>query len=359
MPCAPITSGERWEVAPYLATARGYWWLLAAVLLLVWGSGLAVAYDEYSHTYQSEATIWTQRVLAHISPVSDPGLATLDAPATEQSDALRQLLQTRSFLTDVVSKTSLRSQYEDAADRDDFLADVGRRFRVQRLGTNLVQLSYRAAEPRVAAEMVQAALDARIARIDNSRLAETSAADTFLQREYETAKSALLEAQRQLDLWARQHRAPLDAADDRQQRQLTLSVELAQARALDVKARIDRAPNVGALQQVAQNMDFQVIDQPRPALRPSGGLRPAATTASVAGAIGLTLIVATLLGLTLLPSGLASEGQLARLAGRKVIVAIPAVRRNGGRPVGLRDSLAADVFDAAVARRPTAPPKEP
>jgi uncharacterized protein involved in exopolysaccharide biosynthesis len=303
------------------------------------------------------ATIWTQRVLPRISPVNDPNLARLDAPAAEQSDALAQLLQTTSFLTYVISKTSLQAHYEEAVDPDSFVADVGRRFRVQRLGTNLMQVSYRAREPRVAAEMVQAALDARMLRIDTSRVEEASATDAFLQRESEAAKSAVVEAQRQVDEWSRQHRAPLTPVDERQQRQLSLALELAQGRALDLKARIDRAPSVAALQQVAQNMDFQVIDQPRPALHPSGGLRPAATIAGVAGGIGLALVVAILLGMTFLPSGLATEHQLAQLASPKIAARIPVAARGKGRRLGLRDSLAADVFEPAALSRATPPPK--
>ncbi len=351
---------------PYLATARRYWWLLAAVLVLVWGSGLALAVDEYLHTYQSEATIWTQHVLRRISPANDPSLGALDAPAAEQSDVLAQLLQTRTFLTEIILGTSLRPQYAAAADQDDFVAEVGRRFRVQRLGTNLVRVSYRAPLPGVAAEMVQAALDARLQRATTSRVEQTSLGDAFLQRELEVAKSEHLEAQRQLDQWVLQHRPPLDPAEELRQRQLTMALELAESRRQDVQSRIDRAPGVAALQQVAESMDFQVIDSPRPAIRPSGGTRPAATIAGIAGAIGLALVAVIIFGVALLPPRLANEDQLAGpslgriLAGLRgrILAAIAAARSIGRQSrLSLRDTLASEAFDAAGTQQPTSSSK--
>src|ERR1700687_2365184 len=345
-------------MGPYLETARRYWWLLGVVALLVLGPGLAMAYDEYTHSYESEATIWTQNVLRRISPANDPNAATLDAPATEQSDALAQLLRTRSFLIEIVSATSLRADYGASPDPTDYLADVGRRFRVQRLGTNLIQVAYRARQPGVAAEMVQAAINARFDRGGTSQVEQTSVPRSFLQSQYDAAKSALRDAQAQLDQFAAQHRSPLTSLDESQQRQLTVSLELAQTRVQDLKTQIDRAASVAALQQVAQQMDFQIIDQPRPGVRGSGGLRPAASIAGVAAAIGLMLMAVLVVGLTLLRLGIASEAQLAQLSSGAILAAIPVVKRSGSRraAVDLRDALAAEAFGAAVDPRPEPTP---
>ena len=43
---------------PYLATLRRYGWLIAAILALVGGAGLASAYVDYTTTFESDATIW-------------------------------------------------------------------------------------------------------------------------------------------------------------------------------------------------------------------------------------------------------------------------------------------------------------
>src|SRR2546428_13044754 len=82
---------------PYLDTARRYGWIIFIVLGLTWGSGIAMAYLEYSTSFQADATVWTQRgllqlqtdgrlvVSPEVAPPQDPAVATLMTPAAEQA----------------------------------------------------------------------------------------------------------------------------------------------------------------------------------------------------------------------------------------------------------------------------------
>jgi hypothetical protein len=42
----------------YPAAARRHRWVILAILVVVWGAGLAAAYSEYTNTYEASATMW-------------------------------------------------------------------------------------------------------------------------------------------------------------------------------------------------------------------------------------------------------------------------------------------------------------
>src|SRR5256886_301248 len=111
---------------PYLATARAFRWVLVATLVLVWGAGLVAAVVEYKSTYQSEATIWAVRAAPALSVTDpdDPNIALIQTAAAQQAEVLKQLLQTRSFLIDVIGRTSLKSRFATSGDQDGFLSDL-------------------------------------------------------------------------------------------------------------------------------------------------------------------------------------------------------------------------------------------
>src|SRR4051812_48231833 len=113
---------------PYLATARRYAWLIVAIVALVFGAALASAYVEDTTTFESEATIWVLRASPELLVTSpnDPSAPILQTAASQQADLLEQLLQTQSFVRDVVQKTSLKSALDSAQDERRFLASVAK-----------------------------------------------------------------------------------------------------------------------------------------------------------------------------------------------------------------------------------------
>src|SRR5438132_8809761 len=105
--------------------AREFRWVLAATVILVWGAGLAAAVVEYKSTYQSEATIWAVRAAPALSVTDpdDPNISLIQTAAAQQAEVLKQLLQTRSFLADVVGRTRLKAAFEGAANQGQYLDD--------------------------------------------------------------------------------------------------------------------------------------------------------------------------------------------------------------------------------------------
>jgi hypothetical protein len=330
----------------YLRTARRYRWLLLAVLALIWGAGLVSAYYEYSNTYESEATIWVLRPSPELMSTNtdDPNLPVLQTEASTQAELLKQLIQTNSFLHDVVARTSLRPAMEAASDERRYLDQIRKRFRVQVLGTNLLGFSFAARDPQSGPEMLNAALAVREERVAQARLAATAAISTVYQREFAIAQNQAEDAQRALQEFDATHEPPLNAFDERKHSQLQLSLDLAQVRLADLKGRIDRSVVAPAVVEVS-GMEFQVVDQPRQENRPRGGERAAVMGAGLAIVCGI-LVAALLVFLgTLLAERIGGVADLDRLAPATVFAAVPQAPQPRGRAArDLRADLAVSAF---------------
>jgi len=272
------------------------------MLLIVWGTGLVAAVVEYRSTYESEATIWAVRAAPALSVTdpNDPNIAMIQTAAAQQAEVLKQLLQTRSFLADVVGRTSLKAAFASSGNPDRYLDDVRKRFHVDTLGTSLIRVSYAAHDPATPAELVSAALVVRAERLSESNQLSSAALGVLYQRQIEFAQQQALNAQHAVDQFTQSHSAPLSEADQHVLGQLRLTADLAVSRLNDLKDRADRASLAPILLEVS-GIEFQIVDQPRVEENPSGGERPAITLGAVALAAGAALatlfvLLATLLG---------------------------------------------------------------
>jgi uncharacterized protein involved in exopolysaccharide biosynthesis len=304
---------------PYLSTARRYGWLLAAILTLVCGAGLAAAVVEYATTYESKATVWVLRAPPELSQRSpnDPSLTSVQTVAVQQVELLDQLLHTRSFVRDVVQRTSLSGELAAASDEAKYLEQVRKRFRVEALGTNLLSVAFVARDPRTPPELVNAILEVRDERVAQARVASTAIVSAFYQKDYEIAQAQALDALRKLEDFDATHRAPLNTVDEHLQAQLRLALDLAQVRVSDLRGRMDQAVLAPALLEIS-GTEFQLVDEPREESSPSGGTRSALALAAVAILAGTALAALFVLLVTHLPWG----ADVARSAGGQ-IAAVP------------------------------------
>ena len=341
------------RVQRYLSTARQYRWLLAAILALVWGAGLVAAYGEFTSTYESTATVWVLRVspdLAQMSP-DDPNIPIIQTAASQQAELLGQLLQTRSFVEDVISRTSLAPGPGKVTD-DKLINDVRKHLRVQTLGNNLLSISFSGRVPRIGPEMVDAALAVRGERVAQARIDATSAVSALYSKDYEVAQSAALDAQRKLDEFNAAHSGTLTDVDAHLQAQLRLVLDFAQVRLADLRGRMDRAVLAPALLEIS-GQEFQVVDAAREPTSPSGGTRTAATLAAVAFAAGLLLATLLVVVGTLFSAQVLGQADVARLAPVTLFGSVPrAADGTGADGHDLRAKLAAIAFDAAPRSAP-------
>lgn len=311
-----------------MVSARRMWPLLVVVVVAIWSPGAYEAYRTYVTTFESAATIWVERANSQLSgSPNDPNLLLRNSPASEQTELFNQLLQTDSFLADVVEQTARREALTRAADKQKFLAEVRKRFRTQVLGTNLLKISYRADEPGTAAEMVRVALDERDARVKKSRSAVMTASITWYQKQSELAQAQAQATQRALDAFNASHgdRA-LSATEEYERNRLRLAVDVAQGHLADIRQQIERGSVATALQDLTEQLAFQVIDVPSPSPFPSGGTRDASLVAGVAGVAGLLLAAFIVVAKTLIDDRIDGLADVAHTE-RELLGMVPNVKR--------------------------------
>jgi hypothetical protein len=341
---------------PYLVTARSYLWIIVVVLALTWGPGIAMAYHEYATSFQTDATVWTQRGLLRLeadgrlvvspefAPPQDPSYALLMTPAAEQAGLLGQLLQTKSALREIAARAALPLPASPSDERK-FLDDLSKRFKVEVLGTNLFRLSYRARDPRSGPAVVMAALAVRREQSVEARTTATQAATSSYRSELAIAQTQALGAQAELEAFDQTHRPPLAPVEDYRQRQLRVAVEDGRTRIADLTARIDRSAVMAGIVGTADTIEFQVVDEPIADAKPSGGTKSAAMIAGSAAVGGLALASLLILGCTLLASRVGTAADISRLAPATLFATIPKVApRKDLTGSKLRTALAAAAF---------------
>lgn len=336
------------SMARYIRAARRYRWFLATIVALVWGGGLIAASVEYATTFESEAIIWGQRPPPQLATsADDPGLTVVQTPASQHAALLTQLLQTDSFLVDVLRRTSSADAFATTLNKQRYLDDVRKRFHVQALGSNLLSVSFIARDPRTAREILDAALVVRGERVAQARVASTAAVTALYQKELELAQGQAIEAQKQLDAFNDGHPAPLSDVDQHRRDQLRLALDFIQIRLGDLRGRVDQAVLAPEIVDVS-GMEFQVLDEPREEATPRGGTKAAVSIASTAlvaaGALGALLV---LIG-GLLADGVARAANVGRLAPARLFATVPRVTLpGGGAHQDLRAGLAALAFEGA------------
>jgi hypothetical protein len=332
-------------VQPYLSSARRYCWVALGILAIVWGAGLFAGYVEYKTTFEAKATIWVLKAAADltVSNPDDPSVPLVQTAANQQADLLKQLIATRSFIVDVIGRTSLRTTLERTGNENALLDDVRKHFKVQTLGPNMLSVTFAGTDPSVAAELVQAALDERTERLTHARVEGTTALGALYQREFEAAQTRVLDAQRRLEEFDLAHKPPLSDLDQHQQAQLRVAFDLAQVRVSDLQGRMDRAVLAPALLEIS-GMEFQVVDEPRVDPTPSGGMKNAVTLALVALASGVALAALLVIAGALLVNHVAGPADVGRLSRATLFASVPRVTDAGLAGGSLRSSLATIVF---------------
>ena len=108
-----------------------------------------------------------------------------------------------------MARTSLQESIRGTVNEKKTVEDVRKRLRAQALGTNLLSVSFTARDPRIAYEVVIAALALRGERVTQSRVAATASISALYQKELEVTQGRALDLQRQLDEFNESHAGPL------------------------------------------------------------------------------------------------------------------------------------------------------
>ncbi|HEY8648531.1 MAG TPA: Wzz/FepE/Etk N-terminal domain-containing protein [Candidatus Limnocylindria bacterium] len=146
--------------------------------------------------YEASAGVWVER--ATYLTYSSDDLGRYLTPAQNQRNRLVELMQTRSFLAAVASKTSLRSLL-NAPNGDDSLAQTfARDFDVAVAGDHLLVLRFRMVDRIAAGDVLSAVVEEFKARAAADRYAQGQVAIGLLQTRLTDGESALATARGQV-----------------------------------------------------------------------------------------------------------------------------------------------------------------
>jgi len=137
--------------------------------------------------YESWAGIWVDKpqylAYSDFSPYS--------SPASQQSNRLVEVMRTRSFITDVAKRTSLAPLVGNSRGEERINSVIGTGFTMIPNGDHLLVLHFKADNPRLAFDMLNAIIDTFKENAATDRVNQASLAISFYQGRLQTAQEEL------------------------------------------------------------------------------------------------------------------------------------------------------------------------
>src|SRR4051794_2536180 len=115
--------------------------LYLPVLLLLIAATVVGTYYLARTQYEATARIWVDKPALDnvLDPNSPSGYVV--SPGQQQADKLTQLVQTDSFVADILKNTNASARLESAPERDRVVKDVRSKLAVTPFGTNTVKIT--------------------------------------------------------------------------------------------------------------------------------------------------------------------------------------------------------------------------
>jgi uncharacterized protein involved in exopolysaccharide biosynthesis len=241
--------------------------LLPPVLIPLLAGGIAVAATP--PTYEAWAGVWVSKP-TYLTYADDWNQYV--TPAQNQTTRLSDLLKTASFIDDVAKRTSLASLAGTPTGQERLQALITAQLAMLPSGNNLLAIRYRASNPQLASQVLEALLEAYKERTVDDRTSQGTLAISFYESRLADAQQKLSDANDKLRRYLVSHartvdpsRAPASgvAATDPQAAELQHAVEAAQHDADGIRSSLEKARLDVDASLEAQDLGFQVVDEPR------------------------------------------------------------------------------------------------
>ncbi len=330
----------------YIATAfRGKWLYLAALTVML-AASVAGAIVLTGSQYQSTARIWIDKPLLD-SVLDRGGGYGYAAPAAQQSGKLYQLVQTDSFITAIIKRTSLAGQLTGVPDHDRALfAAVRTNLAIGVLGGNTITIVFSGPDPALCQQIVQGTIDQF-----RAWSLEVSGEQTAVERQYH---------QTQLKIYEDQMNAAAKRLEEHQQKfprpeagspeaydQVRLQREGDSAREVyaAAKTKIDQASLVDTLAEKNRQAEFQVLDKPNVPQLPAPALKKLIKYLVLGFGASFGMVFAAIILATWHDTAVRTSDDLKRLTGAPVLEVLPGLRlrksaESAARAPGRRRGLA-------------------
>lgn len=147
--------------------------------------------------YEAQAGIWVERP-AYLGFSGDE-LTRYLPPATAQRNRLVELMRTRSFISDVIAKTSLEELFRVQGGGDVALDQIfARDFEVNQNGDHLLAIRFRSEQRDTALDIVNSVVNQFKARASEDRRSQAQLAISFYQGQLSDADGSLSQARSDL-----------------------------------------------------------------------------------------------------------------------------------------------------------------
>jgi uncharacterized protein involved in exopolysaccharide biosynthesis len=331
-------------ISKYLEAMFRHKWLLMLPPVLIPLIVAPIAIFMLPPTYQTVTAVMVDkpRYLAATDDISNPWIT----PAQFQSSRFTEMMQTRSFLNAVASRTSLASLVGNERGETRIRETITRGTQVIPRGDRLVSVGFSAETPQLAFQIANALVEEFRDRSMNERSSQASFALGFVESRLKEAEARLDEENEALRKYvaANPRLTTLDpsrsanssaaarnglptAAIDPQLAELIKNVEIEQREVERARLTLEQARFDASAGIEAQDMRFQVIDPARMPTSPSSDRRKIAMFVALAAVIGLGISAALSVFFVATDRTVRGESDLEGLW--DVIGAVPAIGPKG------------------------------
>lgn len=324
----------------YLSTFyRGRRLYIPVLLLLLVATAVGTYYLARTQ-YEATARIWVDKPA--LDSVLDPNApSTFVSPGQQQADKITQLLQTDSFVADILTNTTMATRLSNEADRDRVIKDVRGKLAVTPLGTNTVKITYSGSDPILCQQIVQGAIDQFRAWDLTSRVEQSAIESQFYQKQLQIYQDQADAAAKRVDDFQRDHPYP-DPSSPQYLELQGLQRESESARSLlnATLTKIEQANAANSLSDTSRQAEFQVLDAPAVPTRPAATLARLLEYVGLGLAASLAFLLCVIAFATWQDTTIRSADDLQRVTSVPLLDAIPHLRADqsasggGAQPAG-------------------------
>jgi len=247
--------------------------LYLPVLLLLIAATVVGTYYLARTQYEATARIWVDKPALDnvLDPNSPSGYVV--SPGQQQADKLTQLVQTDSFVADILKNTNASARLESAPERDRVVKDVRSKLAITPFGTNTVKITYAGSDPVLCQQIVQGAIDQFRAWNLTARVEQSAIESQFYEKQLQIYQDQVNAATKRVDDFQRDHPYP-DPSSPQYLELQGIQRELESARALlnTTRTKIEQTNAANSLSDTSRQTEFQVLDAPTVPNRPAATL---------------------------------------------------------------------------------------
>jgi uncharacterized protein involved in exopolysaccharide biosynthesis len=298
--------------------------LYIPVLLLLLAATVVGTYYLARTQYEATARIWVEKPT--LDTLLDPNSSTslIVTPGQQQADKITQLIQTDSFMTAVLSNTTMSGQLANESSKARVIKDVRGKLAVTPLGSNTVKIGYTGSDPVFCQQVVQGTIDQFRAWDLTTRVEQSAIERQFYEKQLQIYQDQVDAAAKSVDDFQSAHPFP-DPSSPQYLELQGLQRELESARALlnATSTKIEQANAANALSDTSRQVEFQVLDAPIVPTQPAATLTRLLEYLALGLLVSLGLVVIAVAFATWQDTTIRTEEDLERVTGVPLLDAIP------------------------------------